>query len=131
MECLKCVFPVEASVDLEDLISHPDSQARQGLIARHLLPTHLAAMPNSQGLRGAHLTLCQRISHQEKINTASDTDTRLHLPSSSSQQTSRQASTGICEGDKLQLASEVSSRESSAPASLKDPTCHLHCSTIT
>ena len=26
-----------ASVDLEDLISHPDSQARQGLITRHLI----------------------------------------------------------------------------------------------
>ena len=37
------------------------------------------------------------------------------------------------ERDKLQLASEVSSRvrESSAPASLKDPSCHIDCSTIT
>ena len=37
------------------------------------------------------------------------------------------------EGDKLQIASEVPSRarESSAPASLKDPSCHLHCSNIT
>ena len=38
------------------------------------------------------------------------------------------------EGDKLQITSEVSSRaarESSAPASLKDQNCRLHCSTIT
>ena len=37
------------------------------------------------------------------------------------------------EGDKLKLASEVPSRarESSAPASLKDQSCHLPCSTIT
>ena len=28
-------------------ISHPDSQARQGLITRHLLQTHLAPMPSS------------------------------------------------------------------------------------
>ena len=33
------------------------------------------------------------LSHQLKINTASDPDTLLHLPSSSLQQTSRQAST--------------------------------------
>ena len=33
------------------------------------------------------------LSHRLKINTASDPDTRLHLPSSSSQPTSRQAST--------------------------------------
>ena len=46
-------------------------------------------MPSSQGLRGAHLTLLSmNLSHQLKINTASDPDTRLHLPSSSSQQTS-------------------------------------------
>ena len=32
-------------------------------------------------------------SHQLKINTASDPDTRLHLPSSSLRRTSRQAST--------------------------------------
>ena len=32
------------SVDLEDLISHPDSQARQGLTTRHLLQTHLALL---------------------------------------------------------------------------------------
>ena len=50
------------SVDLEDLISHPDSQARQGLITRHLIQTHLAAMPSCQGSRGADLTLYQRIS---------------------------------------------------------------------
>ena len=37
--------------------------------------------------------LSTNFSHQLKINTASDLDTRLHLPSSSSQQTSRQAST--------------------------------------
>ena len=33
------------------------------------------------------------LSHQLKINTASDPDTRLHLPSSSLQRTPRQAST--------------------------------------
>ena len=50
----------------------PDSQARQGLITRHLIQTHLAAMPSCQGSRGAHLTLYQRISlYQLKINTAS------------------------------------------------------------
>ena len=49
-------------VDLEDLIDHPDSQARQGLIARQLLQTHLAAMATSQGPQGAHLTLYQGIS---------------------------------------------------------------------
>ena len=77
------------SIDLEDLISHPNSQARQGLITRHLLQNHLAAMPSSQGPQGAHLTLLStNLSHQLKINTASDPDTRLHLPSSSSQQTS-------------------------------------------
>ena len=69
----------------------PDSQARQGLITRHLIQTHLAAMPICQASRGAHLTLYQRISLQLKINTASDPDTRQHLPSSSSQRTSRQA----------------------------------------
>ena len=51
-----------AFLDLEDLISHPDSQARQGLITRHLLQTHLAAMLSCQGSRGAHLTPYQRIS---------------------------------------------------------------------
>ena len=61
------------SVDLEDLISHSDSQARHGLVARHLLHTHLAAMPSGQGPRDAHLTLYQRIfSHQLMINMASD-----------------------------------------------------------
>ena len=39
------------------------------------------------------LILQTNFSHQLKINTASDPDTRLHLPSSSSQRTSRQAST--------------------------------------
>ena len=58
-EHLTALFP--PSVDLEDLISHPDSQARQRLITRQLLQTHLAAMPSCQGHRGAHLTLNQRI----------------------------------------------------------------------
>ena len=49
-----------------------------------------AAMPSGQGPRGNYLTLYQRISFtQLKINTASDPDTRLHLPSYSSQQTPR------------------------------------------
>ena len=82
------------SVDLEDLISHPDSQARQGVITRHLLQIHLAAyalLPMSS--RRSSYPLSTNLSHQLKINTASDPDTRLHLPSSSSQQTSRLAST--------------------------------------
>ena len=37
------------------------SQARQGLIAVHLVPTHLDAMPSGQGPLGAHLNLYQRI----------------------------------------------------------------------
>ena len=37
--------------------------------------------------------LSTNFSHQLKINTASDQDTRVHLPSSSSQQTSRQLQT--------------------------------------
>ena len=48
-------------VDLEDLISHPEYQARQGLMTRQLIQTHLAAMPSCQGSRGAHLTLYPRI----------------------------------------------------------------------
>ena len=50
-----------------------------------------AQLPRSS--RRSSYPLSTNFSHQLKINTASDPDTRLHLPSSSSQQTSRQAST--------------------------------------
>ena len=73
-EWLPQVLP--PSVDLEDLISHPDSKAQQPM-----------------SLRRSSYPLSTNFSHQLKINTASDPDTRLHLPSSSPQQTSRQAST--------------------------------------
>ena len=80
--------------DLEDLISYPDSQARQGLITRHLIQTHLACYAQLPRFsRRSSYPLSTNFSHQLKINTASDPDTRLHLPSSSSQRTSRQAST--------------------------------------
>ena len=63
------------SVDLEDLISHPDSQARQGLIAMRLLQNHLAAMPSGQGPRGAHVSLYQRISPTTSRSTRLQTRT--------------------------------------------------------
>ena len=44
-------------------------------------------------LRRSSYPLSTNLSHYQMINTASDPDTRLHLPSSSSQQISRQAST--------------------------------------
>ena len=47
----------------------------------------------SRSSRRSSYPLSKNFSHQLKINTASDPDTRLHLPYSSSQQTSRQAST--------------------------------------
>ena len=50
-----------------------------------------AQLPRSS--RRSSYPLSTSFSHQRKINTASDPDTRLHLLSSSSQQTSRQPST--------------------------------------
>ena len=50
-----------------------------------------AQLPRSS--RRSSYPLSTNSSHQLKINTASDTDTGLYLPYSSSQQTSRQAST--------------------------------------
>ena len=72
---------------------HPDSQARQGLITRHLIqdPSRCYAQLPRFSRRSSY-PLSTNFSHQLKINTASDPDTRLHLPSSSSQRTSRQAS---------------------------------------
>ena len=73
---------------MEDLISHPESQAWQGLIVRYLIQTHLTVMLNPlMSSRRSSCPLSTDLSHQLKINMASDPDTRLHVPSSSSQQT--------------------------------------------
>ena len=61
------------------LISHPDSQAQQGLITRHFLPTHLAAMPSCLCPRGAHLTLYQRISLTSYRSTQLQTQTLNYI----------------------------------------------------
>ena len=45
------------SCRLPSIISHPDSQARQRPITRHLLQTHIAAMPSCQGPQGAHVVV--------------------------------------------------------------------------
>ena len=129
---------------------------------------HIAAMPSCKVPRDAHLTLLStNFSQQLKINTASDPDTRLHLPSSSSQQTSRQTSTSRnhltvqCVAIDLTAAFDTVSHDiliskiagSSLPPAitrwlscyprgrqaatnhphrrLKNPSCHLQCSTIT
>ena len=77
------------SFDLEDRFPSPARTHHK------VPPTHpsrcYAQQPRSSS-RSSY-PLSTNLSHQLKINTASDPDTRLHLPSSSSQQTSRQAST--------------------------------------
>ena len=167
-----CRLPSIWKTSLVILIPNPGKDSSQGTSYK---PISLLC-PAAKDSRCSSYPLPTNISHQLKIKMASDQDTRIHLPSFSSQQTMRQASTSgnhrtvcvaidltavfdtvshdiliskiagsslpppsldgcpaICEDDKLQLASEVSSqaRELSAPASLKDPSCHLHCSTIT
>ena len=76
------------------LISHPDSQARPRTY-RKASPTDpfrcCAQLPRSS--RRSSYPLSTNFSHQLKINTASDPDTLLYLPSFSSQQISRQALT--------------------------------------
>ena len=67
LQLLPSVLP--PSVDLEGLISHPDPQAWQGLITRHLLHAHPAVMLSGQAHQGAHLTLYQRMSLTSSIST--------------------------------------------------------------
>ena len=67
------------------------SQARTHRKAHPTDPSHCyAQQPRSS--RHSSYPISSNFSYHLKINIASDPDTRLHLPSSSSQQTSRQAS---------------------------------------
>ena len=60
--------------------------------APHTDPSRCCAQLPGFSRRSSY-PLSTNFSHQLKINTASDPDTLLHLPSSSSQRTSRQATT--------------------------------------
>ena len=98
LQRLPSVLP--PSIDLEDLISYPDPQARQGLTTRHLLQAPLtgpscchAHHPRSS--RRSSYPLSTNLSHQLKINMDSDPDIRPHLPSSSLARISRQATTSL------------------------------------
>ena len=71
------------------LIPKPRKDSSQGTSYR---PISLLC-PVAKVLERSSYPLSTNFSHQLKINTASDPDTRLHLPSSSSQRTSRRAST--------------------------------------
>ena len=70
-------------------IPKPDKDSSQGTSYRPISLIY----PAAKVLECSYYPLSMNFSHQLKINTASDPDTQLHLPSSSSQQTLRQAST--------------------------------------
>ena len=70
-------------------ITKPGKDSSQGTSYR---PISLLC-PTTKVLEALILPSSTNFSHQLKINTASDPDTQLQLPSSSSQQTSKQAST--------------------------------------
>ena len=82
-----CRLPSIWKTSLIIPIPKPGKDSSQGISYRPISLLCPAAK------EGSSYPLSTNFSHQLKINTASDPDTRLHLPSSSSQQTSRQAST--------------------------------------
>ena len=76
--------------------SHHIPTGRRKLYTQQVPAEILAMMKERDDLRKqdrASYPQSTKFSHQLKINTASDPDTRLHLPSSSLQRTSRRAST--------------------------------------
>ena len=84
-----CRLPSIWKTSLIIPIPKPGKDSSQGTSYR---PISLLC-PAAKVLDALILPSINYFSHQPKINTASEPDTRLHLPSSSSQQTSRQAST--------------------------------------
>ena len=81
-----CRLPTIWKTSLVIPMPKPDKDSSQGTSYR---PISLLC-PSAKVLEALILPSSTNFSHQQKINTTSDPDTRLHLPSSSSQQTSRQ-----------------------------------------
>ena len=89
MTLLSCRLPSIWKTSLVIPNPKPGKNSSQGTSYRHIS----LLCPAGKVPEALIIPSSTNFSYQLKINTASDTDTRLHLPSSSSQQTSRQGST--------------------------------------
>ena len=86
-----CRLPSIWKISLVIPIPKPGKDSSQGTSYR---PISLLC-PAAKVLEAPSCPQSTNFSHQLKINTSSDPDTQLHLPSSSLQRTSRQASTYV------------------------------------